>query len=982
MTAGNFPTLGQWSDFDGLREIWETRLPETLQQARHSDFYRDRLRDEHPVADVSGLASLPFTTKQDLRCAYPFGMVAVPRRRLVAYHESSGTSAGAPTASFHTEADWTELLDRFGRAVRFDDTDTVLIRVPYAMVTMAHQVHAAARTAGSLVIPADARSTAMTYRRVLRLLRDLRATVAVALPLEPLLWAACAQALGEPARSHAPDLRVLLVTGEPLSAARRRRLEELWGCAVQVSYGNSECGSNLAGQCPVGTLHLWADRYLPEIRDPDTGEIAQAGRGTLILTTLFREAMPLVRYDTGDMVELRYEPCDCGWPLPSVRVLGRWEQGLSHHGRRLFTSEVEEAVFGLPAKLGVMFWRAMQNGPTLRVQVEAEPAVADETEARLRKITGETLGGEAEVEVLPPGAIVPLAELTSESHTAKPRYLLPADDPRQPGLQYPARGHAADAPVVGGGTSLTNALERQQDRDRPVLRDALGIMSAGQALDLTYRLARTLIDFGHRPGRMAALVGPVSTRMYLLAHAIELTGGGRIEIPTVGMSAEDQVQLIAEVGATLLVADPGAIAIPATRAILERSGHQVLTLGPAPYGVDLMDEAARRPATPLPSRARFGDPNRVVLTGGTSGRAKPALRRFRPASPFGGAWLRGKLERDSVPVRLLKTGRLTGLGYVVANAALLAGGEFVSLTRFDPAQVVPLVATLGITHLYCSPCELRQMLESPDLDGANLQSLRFVASVTSATSPALLTRAVERLGPVIYPCYGQTEAGLITALEPEHYAEPDPAILRSCGMPVPGVSVEIRDPAGVPLGPGDRGEIWVRTPGMMDEYWGRPADTARVLRDGWLNTGDIGFRDTRGFLTLLGRANDAIPVPGGHLFSCEVDYLLHEHPAVRDSATFDMPAGDGVSLHAAVVTAPGATVTEAELRDMLAAQLPPGNVPASVMFVDRIPLTYANETCRDTLRHWHRDRAAPATGQNARQALGTGTPQGVHDGER
>ncbi|QVQ52344.1 phenylacetate--CoA ligase family protein [Spiractinospora alimapuensis] len=448
----HLPTLNEWSDFAGLRQIWDERLPDVLRRANRSDFYRGRFGTDPATLTTRTLAGLPLTRKDDLRACYPFGMVAVPRRELISYHESSGTSPGQTTASFHTEADWSEMVERFGRGrQRLTDTDTVLVRVPYAMVTIAHQVHAAAREARSMVVPADARSTAMTYPRVLGLLRDVRVTVAAALPTEPLLWAACARMLDESPREFAPDLRTLILTGEPLSPARRSRIQELWGCDATVSYGNSECGSNLAGECPEGVLHLWADRYLPEILDPRTGSTSEEGRGRLLLTTLVREAMPLVRYDTGDAVELSYDDCACGWALPRIRVLGRWEQGVTVEGRLVFVAEVEEAVYRLPAELGVLFWRATEDKGSLRVLVEAEATTADRVTACLTDLLTEQLGVQAAVTVVAPGTLVDRAELVRESHIAKPRYLS-TSAAGAAGLLYP--------PPAGGAATTAARVPR------------------------------------------------------------------------------------------------------------------------------------------------------------------------------------------------------------------------------------------------------------------------------------------------------------------------------------------------------------------------------------------------------------------------------------------------------------------------------------------------------------------------------------------
>jgi phenylacetate-CoA ligase len=136
------------------------------------------------------------------------------------------------------------------------------VKTPYSMATTAHQMHVAARAAGAMVIPADNRTSMMPYRRVLRLLRDLQPTVTWSLPSEPLLWAAADRALATGTHERVPRLRALVVAGEPLSAAKRHRISELWGGArVIEDYGSTETTS-LAGECSQGVLHAWADRFL------------------------------------------------------------------------------------------------------------------------------------------------------------------------------------------------------------------------------------------------------------------------------------------------------------------------------------------------------------------------------------------------------------------------------------------------------------------------------------------------------------------------------------------------------------------------------------------------------------------------------------------------------------------------------------------------------------------------------------------------
>ncbi|MBX9389738.1 AMP-binding protein [Streptomonospora nanhaiensis] len=496
--------------------------------------------------------------------------------------------------------------------------------------------------------------------------------------------------------------------------------------------------------------------------------------------------------------------------------------------------------------------------------------------------------------------------------------------------------------------------ELERDRDRVVLHDRRGGLTAGQALDTIRRLARALAGLGHGPGRIAALIGSMTSRLHLLAHAVELTGGGQVEIPDT-LPFADQAGLIAECGACLAIADPGGVRRTRLPDLAALPGVRLLTLGPGP-GTDLLGTAAALSAAPFPPRARPGDPNRITLTGGTTGRAKPVLRRFRAGPPRTAPGVR-ELLAGGAPPRLLKTGRLTGLGRALGDAAVAAGGRLITLPGFDPPEVAAVLAEQKATHLVLSPYELRLLLDHLDGSAARrFPHLRSVLSATAATSPALLSRAVDRFGPIVRAGYGQTEAGSVARLEPEDYADGSFEVRRSAGRPLPGVRVEVRDPRGRPREPGERGEIWVHSPRLTTEYWRRPEATAHALRDGWLRTGDVGFLDTDGLLTLLGRASDAMEIAGEVVFAAEVDSWLQEHPAVLESATFDVPdSTGGATLHTAVVTAPGAAAEAGapELRAWLSRRLDPRRVPSSVLFVPHIPLTYANEPCRDTLRKWH-----------------------------
>lgn len=434
-TRTALPQLGQWKSRQQLRHLQDEQLTRLLAHAAASPFYRRRLGTGRPPADRSDLARLPLTTKQDLRDSYPFGLLGVPKAELATYHESSGT-AGQPTPSYYTEADWMDLAERFARKwIPIRAEDTFLVRTPYALMITGHLAQAAARLHGATVVPGDNRSLAMPYSRVIRVLHDLAVTLTWSMPTETLLWAAAAQAAGYDPRMDFPALRALYVGGEPLNPARRARISELWGVPIVQEYGSTETGS-LAGECSYGQLHLWADRAIFEVYDPVTATVAAEGAGQLVVTPLYRRAMPLLRYNLADDVEVSDADCDCGWQLPTVRVLGRSAFGYPVGGARITQDRLEGLVFGLPARYGVMFWRARAEPARLVVEIE----VADEhREAASRQLAGDIeriCHAPCEVTGVAPGALVPSRILTGVHDVLKPRSLFGVDEDWDKALLY------------------------------------------------------------------------------------------------------------------------------------------------------------------------------------------------------------------------------------------------------------------------------------------------------------------------------------------------------------------------------------------------------------------------------------------------------------------------------------------------------------------------------------------------------------------
>lgn len=296
-------------------------------------------------------------------------------------------------------------------------------------------MHNAALACGATVVPADNRTSMMPYLRVLHLLDRLDISVTWSLPSEPLFWAAAAWACDRVPANLGKSLRALIVAGEPLGHAKRKRIGEIWGARVIEDYGSTETTS-LAGECSHGVLHAWADRFLMEVYDPRTNTVSPRGTGQLVVTTLYREAMPLIRYDLEDIVELSDEPCACGWVLPRIRVLGRVADEAGNSVAAPSQTAIDDVIYRLPSEFRALFWRGIVIDNRLRLDVETRSAVATECEYRLKVELEHDLGLAADVRAVPEGTLVSRQLLLHETPFVKPRFLFSALDEWERGLIY------------------------------------------------------------------------------------------------------------------------------------------------------------------------------------------------------------------------------------------------------------------------------------------------------------------------------------------------------------------------------------------------------------------------------------------------------------------------------------------------------------------------------------------------------------------
>ncbi|MYT26960.1 AMP-binding protein, partial [Streptomyces sp. SID7760] len=279
------------------------------------------------------------------------------------------------------------------------------------------------------------------------------------------------------------------------------------------------------------------------------------------------------------------------------------------------------------------------------------------------------------------------------------------------------------------------------------------------------------------------------------------------------------------------------------------------------------------------------------------------------------------------------------------------GGTVVLLEGFEAGAVLAAVERERVSHMFLLPPLLYHLMDHPDIDRTDTSSLRMLTYGGCASSPARLAAAVRRFGPVLNQFYGQNEAGGISVLPPEDHDPRRPELLRTAGKVIEGVEVVIRDAEGRSLPAGERGEICVRSPHVMKGYWKQPELTAEVLRDGWLHTGDIGFVDRDGYLTIVDRLKDMIVVVGGHVYTAELEDVLNSHPHVLHSAVFGVPDAQRTErVHAVVVRAPGREVGEEELCALVRERKGAMYEPASIAFADALPLTDAGKPDKKLLR--------------------------------
>ena len=406
-------------DRAGLSKVQGDRLKETVERVYFNvPYYRHKMQEAgigpERINSIDDISKLPFTTKNDLRDNYPFGLFAVPMSEIVRVHASSGTT-GKPTVVGYTRHDistWSEVMARTLTSAGSNRDDLIQIAYGYGLFTGGLGLHYGGEKIGASVIPISGGNTA----RQIQLMHDFGSTVLACTPSYALYLA---EAISESGISReALKLRVGVFGAEPWTENMRKEIEAKLQISAIDIYGLSEIiGPGVASECPEQNgLHINEDHFYPEIIDPETlAPLPEGSMGELVFTTLTKEGLPLIRYRTRDLTRISLKKCECGRTLARMeKCLGRSDDMLIIRGVNLFPSQVESVLLEISETKPhyQLIVDRINNLDTLELKVEVDEAFfldkVSQLESLRQKIRGnleDALGLGIKVTLVEPKAI-------------------------------------------------------------------------------------------------------------------------------------------------------------------------------------------------------------------------------------------------------------------------------------------------------------------------------------------------------------------------------------------------------------------------------------------------------------------------------------------------------------------------------------------------------------------------------------------------
>jgi len=344
-----------WSDMETLdreqfREIQLERLKKTVARVYNNvPFYQKAFKtagvEPGDIKALEDVSILPMTVKQDFRDNYPFGLFSSLQEEIVRFHASSGTT-GKPTVVGYTRNDmdmWSECVARLVSMAGVTNKDTAQISFGYGLFTGALGLQQGLERVGASVIPMSSGNT----KKQIMIMKDFRTSALISTPSYALHMAEIAREMGIEPKTDL-NIKIGLFGGEGSTEAMRKELVDSWGLFATENYGMSELiGPGVSGECEaLCGMHINEDHFLPEIIDPKTGKVLGEGEvGELVITTITKEALPIIRYRTKDITSLHYEKCECGRTTVRMsKIQGRSDDMLILGGVNVFPSQIEEVL--------------------------------------------------------------------------------------------------------------------------------------------------------------------------------------------------------------------------------------------------------------------------------------------------------------------------------------------------------------------------------------------------------------------------------------------------------------------------------------------------------------------------------------------------------------------------------------------------------------------------------------------------------------
>ena len=502
-----------------------------------------------------------------------------------------------------------------------------------------------------------------------------------------------------------------------------------------------------------------------------------------------------------------------------------------------------------------------------------------------------------------------------------------------------------DLPTIGAQT--LRALARFPERTAFCWPS--GSLSYAGATELIGRLQKGLVRLDLPPGSRVAFLTANRADAWCAGVAAQLSRLAITWLHPLG-SLDDQLFQIEDSQSQILVVDADAFR--------DRGGNlaakapsltAVFTLGHANYGADLLEAAEAAGSVAPRCLANSNDIATLNYTGGTTGKSKGAVRHHREYASLAISILTDFEIPDAA--RYLAVAPISHVAGTKILPTLIRGGTVHMLKGFDPEAVLSTIAREKINFTLFVPTMVYHLLDHPALPKTDLSSLELLLYGASPMAPSRLIEGIERIGPVFSQLYGQTECYPVSVLRKTDHDPKQPDLFLSCGFPIAGCETKLLDDQDKEAPVGQAGEICVRAPHVMTEYWKRPQQTAETLKNGWLHTGDIARADERGYMFILDRKKDMIVTGGFNVFPREVEDALATHPDVAVAAVIGIPDDQwGEAVTAIIVPKPGAEPDERELIDLVKRRKGAIHAPKQVKFVNELPMTGVGKVDKKALR--------------------------------